>query len=231
MNESKPFWLEEPWSILFDLAKMKKIDPWTINLEQIVEGFLEKLKSWGMINFTVPGIALLSSAILFKLKVDSLFRPLEVRREDGKERKPGKPRLEEFTLALPLRFQYASLDVELLFKLLVEVLEEASKPSPRKNIEEFTGVEFDFSFEESFEAQMEAWIEDLRVKLERLLASGLDYLSFSTLVEGMDLLGKVRTFIALLFLASQGVVELIQEDRESDILIAKPGGVEVGVEA
>lgn len=224
----KPFWLEEPWVTLIDLSKMSSIDPWSIDLKMLILGFLEKLKSYGLINFSIPGLVLLSSAIIFKLKVEYIFKPFTVKVE--KEREPSErktrttPVLDIPTIDLPLRYNFASLDIESILKLLVEVLEEASKvriepPSIDRLIEDSQS----FILKESFESKIEAWIGELEERIRNLLWSGYEYINFRKITENMDLQSQIRMFIALLFLAHQGKVDLFQDESESDLIISVEG--------
>ncbi|MBS7641911.1 MAG: hypothetical protein QW374_00880 [Candidatus Bathyarchaeia archaeon] len=224
----KPFWLEEPWITLIDLSKMSSIDPWSIDLKMLILGFLEKLKSYGLINFSIPGIVLLSSATIFKLKVEYIFKPFTVKVEKDREQSEGKtrttPTLDIPTIDLPLRYNFASLDIESILKLLIEVLEEASKvriepPSIDKLIEDSQS----FILEESFESKIETWIGELEERIRTLLWSGYEYISFRKIVENMDLRSQIRMFIALLFLAHQGKVDLFQDESESDLIISVEG--------
>jgi segregation and condensation protein A len=221
----KPFWLEEPWVILVDLSRTRYIDPWSIDLKTLISGFLEKLKSYGLINFSIPGLALLSSAIIFKLKVDHLFNPFvaKVVDEGVSERRVKPVSVPDIpTIDFPLRCGFASLDVETLLKLVVEVIEEASRVKAR-SIDELIGDSQPIISEESFESQIDSWIRGLEERIEILLRSGCGSISFYKLTEGMDVVSQVRVFIALLFLASQGKVELLQDEDESDLIVSMEG--------
>lgn len=224
----KPFWLEEPWVTLIDLSKMSSIDPWSIDLKMLILGFLEKLKSYGLINFSIPGLVLLSSAIIFKLKVEYIFKPFTVKVEKERgpfERKPKTtPVLDIPTIDLPLRYNFASLDIESILKLLVEVLEEASKVRiESKSIDRLLEDSQPFMLEESFESKIEAWIGELEERIRNLLWSGYEYISFRKITENMDLQSQIRMFIALLFLAHQGKVDLFQDESESDLVVSVEG--------
>ncbi|MCS7112735.1 MAG: hypothetical protein RMJ00_01720 [Nitrososphaerota archaeon] len=221
----KPFWLEEPWIFLIDLSRARSMDPWSIDLKTLIIGFLEKLKSYGLINFSIPGLALLSSATIFKLKVDYLFKPFTAKID---ERKPSERGIKTVsiseipTIELPLRYNFASLDVETILKLIVEVIEETARVKTR-SIDELMDHSPPVISEESFESRIESWIRELEDMLSAMLRNGYESISFYKLTEGMDIVRRVKVFIALLFLASQGKIELFQEGDESDLIISAEG--------
>lgn len=221
----KPFWLEEPWILLIDISRVGSIDPWSIDLKTLVTSFLEKLRSYGLINFSIPGLALLSSAIIFKLKVDHLFKPFTTKIEEREtcERTVKAVPIQDIpTIEFPLRYSFASLDVETILKLIVEVIEEASKVRAR-SIDELIEDSHLTVSEESFESNIDLWIDKLEHTIRVLLHTGYESISFYKLTEGMDIVDQVRMFIALLFLASQGKIELFQDEDESDLIISIEG--------
>ena len=133
--------------------------------------------------------------------------------------KPPLPRPNEEVpppLSFPLRFEYTATSVADVLRTLQEALNNeklvlAKRPfalSPPSVFEQL----------DEFLAHIEENIEDFYAKLIRLSIRGVP-ISFRRLVKGATLLDMVRTFIMLLFLATDKKILLAQDDESSDILI------------
>ncbi|MBS7627846.1 hypothetical protein KEJ36_03390, partial [Candidatus Bathyarchaeota archaeon] len=120
----KPFWLREPWSILFDLEglekKEKEREVWSIDIRGLLESFLEELRRLSSINFSIPGMALLSSAIIHRIKSE-----LVLRLEEPLKSPPPEKSLPEGPipiLPLPIRYEYGTLTIDDLLKAIRDIL-------------------------------------------------------------------------------------------------------------
>ena len=60
-------------SILYDLVKSEKMDPWDIDISILSQKYLEIVKQLQETNFFVSGKIILASAILLKLKSNKLL--------------------------------------------------------------------------------------------------------------------------------------------------------------
>ena len=74
MNLEKPFWLNPPYIILFDLLRLHKIRPWDVNLETILLSFLTEIKQKGYVDFPASGTALLSSSTIHRMKSELVLK-------------------------------------------------------------------------------------------------------------------------------------------------------------
>ena len=81
MTESslEPFWFHQPWRVLTDILELQRISPWELDLAELVNGFIGRLLTEEYIDFRICGRALLSAAILLRLKTEYL---LEFGREE-----------------------------------------------------------------------------------------------------------------------------------------------------
>ncbi|MEM4246003.1 MAG: hypothetical protein QW390_01765, partial [Candidatus Bathyarchaeia archaeon] len=70
----RPFWLSPPYSILFDLISLYRIRPWDVEIAPVLNSFLEEMREKGFIDFSASGTALLSSAIIHRMKSESLLK-------------------------------------------------------------------------------------------------------------------------------------------------------------
>ncbi len=171
-----------------------------------------EMKSRGFIDFSVSGTALLSSAVLLRMKSELVLKMEE----------PPKPPPERPTdyvpppLAFPLRYEYTTTSLDEVLKGLLEVLKaERMLPS---TIQLYSRTPEVFEQVDDFLVKIE---ENIRAFLARLLkeAQKTPRLSFVKLLGKGDLLEAVRTFIMLLFLAAEGNVALSQNQEFGDIEI------------
>ncbi|MBK5113448.1 MAG: hypothetical protein KGD59_05860 [Candidatus Heimdallarchaeota archaeon] len=77
LDEEYPFWLRAPFRLLTDVTQFRKIDPWSLEIAQLITQFVEEMKLMDDINFPVLGRAILSSSILYRAKVTDLIKIIE----------------------------------------------------------------------------------------------------------------------------------------------------------
>ncbi|MCF2142706.1 MAG: hypothetical protein K9W42_03305 [Candidatus Heimdallarchaeota archaeon] len=77
-----PFWLRAPFRLLTDITQFRKVDPWDLEVADLITKFVEKMKENKDINFPVLGRAILSAAILYRSKVTDLIKIIEATDED-----------------------------------------------------------------------------------------------------------------------------------------------------
>ncbi|MDG6928941.1 MAG: hypothetical protein JRN39_03660 [Nitrososphaerota archaeon] len=189
--------------------------PWDVSIHLLLQRFLDFLMERPIMDMRLSGLALLTSSIIYKLKVEQLFY------EEGRTARKRVSDLEEpvEVLRMPFRLQPPVSDMSDLISALESLLREMEKP---------TADEHDTSiFRPALEAQViekdtiTEVIQEYSVSvLERLRDRA--QLGFSELAAGADWVETVRLFIVILFLAHQGKVVLTQEE-DGDILIAGVG--------
>ncbi len=209
---SKPFWLRPPYLILFDLLRLHRVKPWDVDIAVLLNTFLAEMKKNGYIDFSASGTALLSSAVVHRMKSE-----LVLKMEEPPKPPVAKPDVEiPPPLPFPLRFEYTSTSVAEILRTLQEVLENekavlAKKPfvlSPPSVFEQL----------DEFLANIEENIENFYADLIKLSIRGLP-LSFRDLIKGKALLEAVRVFVMLLFLANQKKILLTQDEQGSDLYV------------
>jgi len=207
------YWLKAPYAILFDLIHLHRVKPWDVNLAYLLDELLHEMRGRGFIDFSVSGTALLSSAILLRMKPELILKMDE----------PPKPPLERQTdfvpppLSFPLRYESTTTSVEEVIKGLLEVLTaERMLPANAQMVLRTPEV---FEQVDDFLVKIE---ENIKAFLQRLLSeagSTRTKLSFLALLGKGDSLEAVRMFIMLLFLAVEGRVGLVQSLEFGDIEI------------
>jgi len=212
----KPFYLRHPWQILFDLVKLYKIQPWSVNIAYLLSSFLSEMRNKGYIDFAASGTALLSSSIILRLQSEHILE-LE---------KPVKPKevtiIQDYIpppLKIPLRVGISTTTLSQLLEALKEALENEKNAIRRVRLIPVESPPPDFFKDyNEFMAEIEARIEEFYEILKYKYIGKL--IPFSTIVEGKTKHEIVRIFLFLLFLASKGLVKLYQEEEFGEIYVA-----------
>ncbi len=64
LSKQKPYYLRQPWDILFRENKLERVSPWNINLVLLLASLLEEMEEEG-IDFRLAGIAIQSSVLIY----------------------------------------------------------------------------------------------------------------------------------------------------------------------
>ena len=209
-----------PLNVLIDPSLAKRKSPWEINLSELLDMFLKAISQTELIDMRAAGTAALSSATIYRLKVETLFlfeRLLKQRRQ-GDASEP--PRI----IVMPFRYEVYSTNIDELFdelgRILQEiVVEEQGGESPLA-IPELPPPNFD-----NYVVSLQSLLSEFRkILVERLRATGKALLS--ELVRGLSPLDAARVFILLLFAANSGEVVINQEESDEDALVVSVGQLE-----
>ena len=198
--------------MLFDLLHLHRVKPWDVNLVHVLGELLREMKGRGFIDFSVSGTALLSSAVLLRMKSELVLKMEE-------PPKPPPERPTDFVpppLAFPLRYEYTTTSLEEVLRGLLDVL-KAERMLP-------SGVQLASRTPEVFEQADEFLVrieENIKAFFARLVKESNhgEKLSFLQLLGHGDNLEAVRIFIILLFLALEEKVRLFQAQEFGDIQI------------
>ena len=211
-----------PLNVLIDPSLARHRSPWEIDISQLLDLFLRTITQSDTVDMRAAGTAALSSATIYRLKVETLFlfERLRAKRRllDGSE----PPRI----IVMPFRYEVYSTNVDELFDELSRILQDiivdehgGSEPSlisvaelPAPNLEDYV-------------ISLQAVLSEYRkVLIERLRATGKVMLS--ELVRGLDPVGAARVFVLILFAANSGEVVIEQEESDEDALVVSVGQLE-----
>ncbi|MEM0075021.1 MAG: hypothetical protein QXG05_04060 [Nitrososphaerota archaeon] len=207
---------DESVRILLNPAIALRVKPWDVSIHMLLERFLSYLEQKPIVDMRLSGLALLTSSILYKLKVEQLFY------EETKSSKKNISELTEptETLRMPFRLQAPISDIADLLSALESLLQEMERPVVEKHdtslfqpILESQAVEKD---------TINQIIESYSVVILAMLKEK-QQIKFTELTNGKEWPDVVRSFIVILFLAHQGKVVLLQEDEMQDIILMGVG--------
>lgn len=212
-SSSDPFWLHQPWRVLTDILDLQRISPWEINLAELVTGFIGRLLAADIIDFRICGRALLSAAILLRLKSEYLL-------EFGREEEEVLRIIEEEIFLPPIRPPFRQYVRPTSTSELIEALRELIFPPVKRMrkrqqipLPSFAVTQLDVTHVELIKSMKQIYAQLLLESHEK------DSISFFDFVQGMTHLEIVRVFLSLLYLMSDKKVSIAQEHEFGDILI------------
>jgi len=218
-TSDKPFYLQPPWNILFDLEILEKVSPWEVNLSFLLSSFLEEMERRAEIDFRASGVALGSSATIYLMK-SRLLLELEA------PPSVSEPSLDFIPppLILPLRYELTTTTIKHLLEALDEALRTEKLLALKAPIRDVLPPPLEMIPSISvYLMEMEEEMERLLRKTRSLAEEG-KAVAFSRIIRGLDRLDQIRTFIILLFLAHRSRLALWQEENSDEILITISGG-------
>ncbi|MEM3659418.1 MAG: hypothetical protein QXU11_03275 [Thermoproteota archaeon] len=210
----------EATDIVFDLIKLRRVNPWDIKIAGILKQLSVELREKGYLQFTLSGLVLLASSIIYLRKTEALL-------SIDSEIKHKEPLTAEETLDIPLellekispieapiRPSQPVIDLERLVKALSEILEKAySKRTPEEEALPPIVPQPD-----DFIREIEKKVEEFRNALYTMLRQE-GRVSLSSLLEGKQPLEMARTFILILFLLSEPGFDILFEEGKYYIVM------------
>ncbi len=200
--------------ILVELVKNNELDPWNIDIVEIVDKYIEAVKSFKVMDLRIPANIILAAAILLRLKSDmlSLFKQEDQIQEEESFVRPNVL-VDELTLRLrpPMKRKIALVE-------LIHALEEAMKIKEEKATQRLLkGVEMPIKFDDfDMEKEVEILHEEIKHKVDKKNMTTFTYLSTEFKFRDNVVTGL---FIPLLFLANKGKIFLLQEEFFGEIII------------
>ncbi len=208
--QSKDALAREPLNILVNPELIKRQKPWQIDIVYLLNLFKNLIAKLESVDLRLCGSAALSSALIYRLKVEALF--LSERLSEG--RRPLDLSDIPFILSMPIRYELHASTLEDLITALQKLIDEITsreEPEKPKRLSREPILEIDQfinRLREGIEPFKASLIEILRLKGSTL---------FSELTLNKSQVEAARIFILLLFLASDRLVFL--EQLEEDLLI------------
>jgi len=206
---------QDPVNILFNPSVISKKDVWEISLIEILKLLIKILEETGKKDLKVAGMAALSSSLIYRMKVESIF----ALQKAAMEKKPLTNRRDVDIDILDMPYRHEStypVSLDELLDLLENLIGSIANPSSRRRGQlDFETEPPDFKeYLLPFENLVKKY-EELIIRKIRGAGSGL----LKDIVIDLDSLDSVRGFFAILFLAREQKVELEQIDDDIQVTL------------
>ena len=208
---------QAPVNILFNPNSVAKKDVWDIDLIQILDLLIKILEKSGKKDLRVAGMAALSSSLIYRMKVESIF----ALQRAAMEKKPIRQRTDVDIELIDIPYRHEStypVSLDDLLGLLQNLIGTIANPQSRRNKLEIEPIEAP-DFQEYFIS-----LENIIGKYEDLIIrkiSDVGYGMLQDIIKDLDAIDAIRCFFAILFLARDEKVELEQIEENIKIILIK----------
>ncbi len=209
---------QEPINILFNPSSVSKKDVWDIDIIQILNLLIKILEKSGKKDLKVAGMAALSSSLIYRMKVESIF----ALQRAAMDKKPMNQRTDIDIELIDIPFRHEStypVTLDDLLGLLQNLIGTIANPQSRRNSRlEIEPIEAP-NFQEYFTS-----LESIIGKYEDMVMKKISQKGYGLLQDiilELDEIDSIRCFFAILFLARDQKVDLEQIDDDIKIMVIK----------
>jgi segregation and condensation protein A len=205
---------QPPVNILFSPLDVSKKDVWSIDVIRILDILIKILNQTDKKDLRVAGIAALSSAMIHRMKVESIF----ALQKAAMEKKPLTQREDMNIEMIDMPYRHEStypVTLDELLSVLENLIGTIANPRSSRRQLEFEPVQAP-NFDDYFIS-----LEKIIGQYEELIMNkikAVGYGSFKSIVSELEIIDVIRCFFAILFLARDMKVDL--EQTEDDIVVS-----------
>ena len=209
---------QEPVNILFSPNSVVKKDVWDIDLIKILNLLIRILEKAEKKDLRVAGMAALSSSLIYRMKVESIF----ALQRAAMEKKPVRQRTDVDIELIDIPYRHestyqVSLDdlLGLLQNLIGSIANPQSRRTNRLDIEPLEAPDFQEYF---------ISLESIIGKYEDLIIKKISKQGFGMLqniISDLNATDSIRCFFAILFLARDEKIDIEQIEEDIKITLIK----------
>ena len=209
---------QEPVNILFNPSSVVKKDVWDIDLIEILNLLMRILEKTKKTDLRVAGMAALSSSLIYRMKVESIF----ALQKAAMEKKPIRQRTDVDIELIDIPYRYEStypVSLDDLLGLLQNLIGSIANPQSRRNNQLNIEPIDPPDFQEYFIS-----LENIIGKYEDLIIRKISKDGFGMLqniISDLDTIDSIRCFFAILFLARDEKIDIEQIEDDIKITVIK----------
>ena len=209
---------QEPVSVLFNPNSVVKKDVWEIDLIQILNLLIRILEKTEKKDLRVAGMAALSSSLIYRMKVESIF----ALQRAAMEKKPVHQRTDVDIELIDIPYRHEStypVSLDELLGLLQNLIGSIANPQSRRSKQLSIEPIEPPDFQEYFIS-----LESIIGKYEDLIMrkiSGTGFGLLQDIIAELDTVDSIRCFFAILFLARDEKIDIEQIDEDIKISVIK----------
>lgn len=206
---------DQPFQILLELVQTHKLDPWDVDIEKLTNVLIKRIKEMQKLDLRISGRTLLSAAILLHMKSryltgDGYNFETEEEFDDGIDLN-----LPELGPLMIIQRCPRKITLEEIIATLQETLREipTRKPKPRKRPEKIAHTLSEYQI------NIEEYLRKFYENIKRLSSNGRS-IGLIELLPKRTRIELARALLMVLFLHTQGKIDLRQDDPFGEIYIS-----------
>jgi chromatin segregation and condensation protein Rec8/ScpA/Scc1 (kleisin family) len=195
------------WRLLLNPAELKRFRPWSVKLIPLLRQLAEVVRGLS-ITLSQAGVAIYTAAVIHREKSERIDEQEQTRRFERPDLLVPPP------IEIPLRGDVLTLTLLDVVRELMGVLEKMSG-GPQSG--KFEQINVDIKLDD-YLVKIEEEFGEFLEELMALLSSSPEF-PLEELIRGLSRLEAVKRIILLLFAASRGYVDVLQDELTGKVIV------------
>jgi chromatin segregation and condensation protein Rec8/ScpA/Scc1 (kleisin family) len=201
------------WRLLLNPAELRRFRPWSVKLVPLIRQLAEVVRGLS-ITLSQAGVAIYTAAVIHREKSERIDEQEQARRFERPDLLVPPP------IEIPLRGDVLTLTLLDVVRELMGVLEKISS-GPQSG--KFEQINVDIKLDD-YLVKIEEEFGEFLEELMALLSSSPEF-PLEELIRGLRRLEAVKRIILLLFAASRGYVDVLQDELTGKVIVRAVNGV------
>ena len=195
------------WRLLLNPAELRRFRPWSVKLIPLIRQLAEVVRGLS-ITLSQAGVAIYTAAVIHREKSERIDEQEQTRRFERPDLLVPPP------IEIPLRGDLLTLTLLDVVRELMGVLEKMSG-GPQSG--KFEQINVDIKLDD-YLVKIEEEFGEFLEELMALLSSSPEF-PLEELIRGLRRLEAVKRIILLLFAASRGYVDVLQDELTGKVIV------------
>lgn len=195
------------WRLLLNPAELRRFRPWSVKLIPLIRQLAEAVRGLS-ITLSQAGVAIYTAAVIHREKSERIDEQEQTRRFERPDLFVPPP------IEIPLRGDVLTLTLLDVVRELMGVLEKMSGGTQSKKFEQ---INVDIKLDD-YLVKIEEEFGEFLEELMALLSSSPEF-PLEELIRGLSRLEAVKRIILLLFAASRGYVDVLQDELTGKVIV------------